>query len=93
MAKNRWASFFQLFQLSQLSAKNRWASFFQLFQLSTKNRQDIQPSTGPRINISQVPAGRFMFFFCLLCFSVFLLVFFSFFIYFYLCFYMYFCRL
>ena len=41
--------------------------------------QDIQPSTRPRINISQVPAGRFLFFllflfmfsfefFCFLCF-------------------------
>ena len=37
-AKNRWASFFQLFQLFQHSAKNRWASFFQLFQHSAKNR-------------------------------------------------------
>ena len=27
--------------------------------------QDIQPSTRPRINISQVPAGRFLFFLCL----------------------------
>ena len=71
LATNRWASFFQLFQHFQLSAKNRWASFFQLFQLfqlSAKNRQDIQPSTRPRINISQVPAGRFLFFF--FCFSL-----------------------
>ena len=32
--------------------------------------QDIQPSTRPRINISQVPAGRFLLFLfcCLLCF-------------------------
>ena len=31
--------------------------------------QDIQPSTRPRINISQVPAGRFMFFsFLFVCF-------------------------
>ena len=37
--------------------------------------QDIQPSTRPQINISQVPAGRFLF--CLFrfcCFSVFLWV-------------------
>ena len=33
--------------------------------------QDIQPSTRPRINISQVPAGRFLFFLCFI-FSVFL---------------------
>ena len=31
--------------------------------------QDIQPSTRPRINISQVPAGRFLLFMCFLCFS------------------------
>ena len=34
--------------------------------------QDIQPSTRPRINISQVPAGRFLFFcfvFLFFCFS------------------------
>ena len=29
----------------------------------TTEIQDIQPSTRPRINISQVPAGRFLFFF------------------------------
>ena len=41
-------------------------------QLEEKHKQteiqDIQPSTRPRINISQVPAGRFMF----LCVFVFL---------------------
>ena len=46
--------------------------------------QDIQPSTRPRINISQVPAGRFLFFFflflcVLVCFSLSLYVFFFFF--------------
>ena len=51
--------------------KESLAIIFQPFQLSAKNRQDIQPSTRPRINISQVPAGRFLFF----RFSVFLRVF------------------
>ena len=31
--------------------------------------QDIQPSTRPRINSSQVPAGRFLFVFMFLCLS------------------------
>lgn len=48
--------------------------------------QDIQPSTRPRINISQVPAGRFLFFLFFYCFSVVLLVFL-----FLLCFYIYVC--
>ena len=51
--------------------------------------QDIQPSTRPRINISQVPAGRFLFFYCFsfwffcfpsslyVCFNVVICVFFD----------------
>ena len=65
MAKNRWASFFQLFPNNLKRLGEIWTT---RRQTATTQIQDIQPSTRPRINISKGLAGIFCFLCCFFCF-------------------------
>ena len=75
-------------QIRKTHQQNQQTKSFEKNTTKTTDIQDIQPSTRPRINISQVPAGKwcisvcsvFMFFFCfsrscLCCLSVCICVF------------------